>query len=95
LGGTFHATGPEFVDRASLARLICEEFSLDENRIVPTPTRELGQAAPRPLKVRLECEKLRATGVPPFRPIKPGLQALRIWIETVQRDPEAVTPAGR
>lgn len=94
LAGTFHATGPEFVDRASLARLICEEFSLDESRIVPTPTEELGQVALRPLKVRLECEKLRATGAPPFRSVKAGIHSLHVWHETVWHDEGTVPPVA-
>ena len=77
--GTFHATGPEFVDRATLARRICQQFALDEGRIVPTPTDELEQRARRPLRVRLDGAKLRAAGVPPFRDIAAGLEALRTW----------------
>ena len=79
LAGTFHATGPELVDRASLARRICRTFGLDTSRIVAKPTNELGQAAPRPLRVRLDCTKLAGTGAPPFRGVDAGLAALRAW----------------
>jgi len=74
--GTFHATGPEFVDRATLARRICAHFRLDDRYIVPKPTSELGQAARRPLRVRLDCRKLYKTGVGGFREISRGLESL-------------------
>lgn len=74
--GTFHATGPDFVDRASLARKICARFGLDHRYLVPKPTSELGQAARRPLRVRLDCRKLREAGSGAFRGIDAGLDAL-------------------
>lgn len=76
LSGTFHATGPDFVDRATLARRICRRFGLDDTGIVPKPTVELGQAAKRPLQVRLDCSKLRDSGAPPFRGVDQGLDDL-------------------
>jgi dTDP-4-dehydrorhamnose reductase len=75
--GTFHATGPEPIDRASLARRICAVFSLDVSRVVPTPTDEMGQGARRPMQVRLRGDKLAATGLASFRGVDAGLQALR------------------
>jgi dTDP-4-dehydrorhamnose reductase len=75
-GGTFHAAGPEFVDRATLALTICERFGLDGRRIVPTPTSSLGQTARRPLRGRLDCQKLGGTGVAAFRGIDAGLRSL-------------------
>jgi dTDP-4-dehydrorhamnose reductase len=47
--------------------------------LIEKPTHELGQAAPRPLRVRLDCGKLRATGCPPFRNLEDGLEALQAW----------------
>lgn len=79
LAGTFHATGPELIDRASLARRICVTFDLGADQILFRLTRELNQAAPRPLRVRLSCEKLTATGVTPFHSVDEGLCALRAW----------------
>lgn len=76
--GTFHATGPEPIDRASLALRVCALFGLDASRIQPTPTRELGQPARRPLRVGLRGDKLAARGVGAFRDIDAGLQALRL-----------------
>lgn len=77
--GTFHATGPELIDRVSLGRRICARFGLDAGRIVPKPTSELGQDAPRPLRVKLECWKLWATGAGEFRGVNVGLDSLRAW----------------
>jgi len=74
--GTFHVTGPDFIDRASLGRRICAHFGLDDRCIVPKATSELGQAARRPLQVRLDCRKLQSTGVGPLRGIGHGLEAL-------------------
>jgi dTDP-4-dehydrorhamnose reductase len=74
--GTFHATGPELIDRVSLARMACKVFGMDVGRVIARPTSALGQAAPRPLRVLLDCGKLRATGVPPFRGVAAGLEAL-------------------
>lgn len=83
--GTFHATGPEFIDRASFAQRICRHFGLDESWIVPKPTSELGQAARRPLRVRLDCGKLGATASGKFRGIDSGLVSLRTWRAEFQR----------
>ena len=77
--GTFHATGPDFIDRLSLARAICAAFGETADRLRPCATSELGQAARRSLEVRLSCDKLRATGAPPFRGIDAGLSALAAW----------------
>lgn len=75
--GTFHATGPEFLDRVSLVLQICSHFTLRHELIVPTPTRQLRQAAVRPLRVRLSSQKLWALYPRPFRTVRDGLQALR------------------
>jgi dTDP-4-dehydrorhamnose reductase len=77
--GTFHATGPELTDRASLARRVCERFALDPALVVAQPTSALGQAAQRSLRVLLDCSKLRATGAPPFRNIAAGLELIAAW----------------
>jgi dTDP-4-dehydrorhamnose reductase len=77
--GTFHATGPELIDRVSLARRVCARFDLDVDRVRPRPTSTLGQVARRSLRVQLDCAKLRATGAPAFRAIDAGLDALAAW----------------
>lgn len=80
--GTFHATGPELVDRVSLAHRVCDRFALNPALIVPVPTRALGQAARRSLRVELDCAKLGNAGAPPFRGIHDGLDALAAWAES-------------
>ena len=79
--GTVHAVGPEFLDRMVLARCICRCFGLNDARLIPTPTAELGQAARRSVRVRLRCERLAATGAPAFRRVDAGLHALVRWSE--------------
>ena len=78
--GTYHATGPEFVDRATFARRICERFGLDASLVVARPASSLGQPAPRPWGVRLDCSRLAAAGVPAFMTIDAGLDTLREWV---------------
>lgn len=77
--GTFHATGPEGLSRVELARRVCRHFDLDPAVILPTPTGRLGQVARRPLRTRLDCGKLNATGAAKFRDVDAGLAALRRW----------------
>jgi dTDP-4-dehydrorhamnose reductase len=74
--GTFHAAGPELIDRVSLARRVCARFGLDPGLIEPVQTRDLGQVARRPLRTRLDCAKLRAAGIGPFRGVDDGLKTL-------------------
>ncbi len=83
--GTFHATGPEFLDRETLALRICDKFRLDRRGVVARPTRELGQVASRSLRVLLDCEKLGRAGAPPFMGVADGLRSLA----------SATTPSAR
>jgi dTDP-4-dehydrorhamnose reductase len=91
--GTFHAAGPDCVDRVSLARRICAVFGLDEAGLIPIPTAQLGQAARRPLRVRLDCSALRAAGGPTLRGVDAGLDALVRWHEGAV--PTGWVPAGK
>jgi dTDP-4-dehydrorhamnose reductase len=83
--GTFHATGPEFLDRTTLALRICDEFGLDRRGIVARPTGELGQVARRSLRVLLDCEKIGRAGVPSFRGVAEGLRSLASALITPAR----------
>ncbi len=78
-GGTFHATGPDYINRVTLARLACAAFDLTADGVIPVSTSELDQAARRPLQVRLDCGKLALTGAPPLRGIEAGLRELAEW----------------
>ena len=78
--GLFHATGPEFLSRVSWALEICRVFGLDPALVVPTPSARLGQAAKRPLRVRLDCRKLNTIkNAPRFRELHDGLKNLLRW----------------
>jgi dTDP-4-dehydrorhamnose reductase len=74
--GTFHACGPDVVDRVTLARRICARYGLPETGLAPVPTAELKQAAPRPRRVVLDCAKLQGTIDVTFRGVDAGLAAL-------------------
>ncbi|MDA1184644.1 MAG: NAD(P)-dependent oxidoreductase [Acidobacteria bacterium] len=76
--GVFHATGPEFLSRVTLALKICETFGFEPGAIEPRPTHDMGQIARRSLRVRLDCDKLRQAGAAPFRSVTDGLSSLRL-----------------
>lgn len=64
-GGVWHVAGPDLMSRPEFARLIADVFTLDPGLIDPTPTRELGQSASRPLRAGLRTDQLvRAIGQP-------------------------------
>jgi len=81
LQGTFNAVGGTRMTRAELAVSLAKALSLDAGLIVPTPTRELGQKAARPLQAGLTTDKLRkALGRKPWdieRSLKVFLEARR------------------
>lgn len=74
--GTFHATGPDFLNRSAFAEMICEQFALELGHVVSRRTIELTQMARRPLRVLLDCQKLFGVGVAPFRGVALGLRSL-------------------
>lgn len=76
LHGTFHATGPDYLDRMALARQVCAAFGLDVQHVHGVPTAQLRQPAYRPLRVRLDCRALTALALVRFRRVAEGLQAL-------------------
>lgn len=84
--GTFHASGVDFVSRTELAARVCAQFGVDPALIIPRATKSLGQPAPRPLRVKLDCGKLARAGVEPFRSLDAGLAALHAWSESRTAD---------
>lgn len=58
--GTFHAAGPEILERPEFARRTAVAFGLDAALIDAVPTATLGLSARRPLRAGLRTEKLRA-----------------------------------
>lgn len=76
VSGTFHATGPEFLNRAVLAERICAAVGLDAGALQLRETADLGQAARRPLRVHLDCTKLHGVCTVSFRGVAEGLRSL-------------------
>jgi len=75
--GTFHASGPEILDRPDFARRAARAFDLDDTMLDFVPTAELGLAAPRPLRAGLRTEKLTALLGHGLSPSVRGLAAMR------------------
>ncbi len=76
ISGTFHATGPEFLNRAVLAERICAAVGLDAGSLQLRTTADLGQSARRPLRVHLDCTKLHGVCGVSFRGVAEGLRSL-------------------
>jgi len=77
--GTFHATGPDYLNRATMAGMVCEIFGLDRHQIRSVPTEQLGQAAVRSRRVRLDCAKLHAADNGAFKSVAEGLAFMADW----------------
>lgn len=77
--GTFHATGPDFMSRLDLAERVCERFDLNAGLLDPKKSGELRLMAERPLRVRLDCRKIRSLGIGAFRPLEEGIDRLKDW----------------
>ena len=80
LRGTFHVVGPAHLTRLAFARLIADVFELDPARILGKPTSALAQAAPRPLRVCLSDEKIRAALGAPVRHPADALRVMRKYL---------------
>jgi dTDP-4-dehydrorhamnose reductase len=57
--GVFHVVGPKLASRYDLAVAAARVLNLDPALIEPVPTRDLGQAACRPLKAGMFVDKAR------------------------------------
>jgi len=57
--GVVNVVGADRLSRAEFARTLARTFSLDPALVVPTPTADLGQDAPRPLEGGLRTDRLR------------------------------------
>jgi dTDP-4-dehydrorhamnose reductase len=76
--GTFHVVGPAPLSRLAFAQMIAQMYMLDDGLVRGVPTAELGQPAPRPLRVRLDRTKAKLTlGDGVIRGPRSGLHALR------------------
>lgn len=59
--GIFNVVGRDRMPRSKLAKALARSMALDPALILPVPTSELGQVAPRPLQGGLRTEKLERT----------------------------------
>ena len=59
--GIFHLAGPRILGRMDFAQLVADAYALPAELLRPRVTKELGLAAPRPLRCGLEVDKLRQT----------------------------------
>jgi CDP-6-deoxy-D-xylo-4-hexulose-3-dehydrase len=88
--GIVNVAGADRMTRADLAQALARAMALDPSSIVPTPTAELGQKAPRPREGGLVMARLEARlGTPPL-----GLgEALKRFRRAWRADThQAITP---
>lgn len=74
--GVFHVAGPDYVDRPTWARRAAEAFGFDPGFIEGVPTRDLGQAARRPLRGGLDSTESLARLRVTARGLDAGLAAV-------------------
>jgi len=75
--GVWHVAGPDLVGRAELAFRVAAVFGLPTQGIRPVPTLELQQAAARPLRGGLLCQRFEVAFGPAGRPLEDALEDLR------------------
>lgn len=61
--GCCHIGGLDYVNNDEFARLFASSFGLDSSRILPVPTIDCKQDAPRPMNVELSIDLLLSMGV--------------------------------
>ena len=72
--GIVHVAGPERLSRVEFAHRAAIAMKLDPTGILGVPTRQLGQAAARPLQAGLRTERLRRLlPTPPMRTIEEAI----------------------
>lgn len=75
--GIWHVAGPDLVDRAELARRAARAFGLPSDGISAVATADLSQAARRPLRGGLLCDRYAAAFGAAGRPLDEALRDLR------------------
>ena len=75
--GTYHAAGPEILERPEFARRAAAAFGLDAGLLDLMPTADLGLKAPRPLRAGLRTEVLRRSLGHGLAPSAEALAAMR------------------
>lgn len=80
--GIAHPVGPDFLTRMEFARLAAEVLELDPSFLMPTPTRELGQAAARPVYGGIDNRTTQALLSTRLLPAREGLLAFKKALES-------------
>ena len=75
MSGTYHVTGPDFLNRLEVCRLACEVFHLRDDFLSPGLT--AGQKARRPLRGGLRSDKVRTALDYDLKGFREGLLAMR------------------
>ncbi|MFN8595219.1 MAG: SDR family oxidoreductase [Anaerolineae bacterium] len=75
--GVVNLVGPDRLDRAEFAQVVCRVFDLDNRLIVPRATAELGQLASRPLQAGLVNTFIQSRMTTRMRGVQAGLIAMR------------------
>jgi dTDP-4-dehydrorhamnose reductase len=74
--GIFHVVGPDRMIRSDFAAIAAEELGLDPTLVSPTPTEELGLAAPRPLGAGLLNDRAAAAATTSLVGIREGIRRM-------------------
>lgn len=74
--GTYHLTGPDFIDRFRFSQTIATVFDCDPGLVQPISTEELGQPAKRPLRGGLISKRIQDVSAHEPRSVKAALELL-------------------
>lgn len=74
--GLFHFAGADLLSRHEMAIRTCRRFGLDEGLVIPTPTQELRQVAPRPFRSGLKTDLIQRQFQARPRPFDEALNTL-------------------
>ena len=75
--GIYHTAGADYLDRLSFAQHVADVFALDASLLQPITTADLQQAALRPLRGGLLCNRIKTElGIQPL-PIHSGIDIVR------------------
>jgi dTDP-4-dehydrorhamnose reductase len=86
--GVFHVAGADRLLRSDFGVIVAEELGLDPALVRPTPTSELGLAAPRPLGAGLLTDRAASRARTPIAGVREGIRAL-----VAEAPLEAASPA--
>ncbi len=81
--GVFHVAGIDLVDRYQFALEAAKIFGLPSESIIPVMTSDFGQAARRPLKAGMNCDRISQRINWQLRGISEGVSFLKLNYDTV------------